>query len=90
MLGADAWGAPHGQFDAPYGLINPNSHFAMVAQRYLYEYDLEPRTLAKIAVQGGENALLNPKANLSGPADHDRRRAELADGVSIRCTCWRS
>ena len=62
MLGADAWGAPHGQFDAPYGLINPNSHFAMVAQRYLYEYDLEPRTLARIAVQGRENALQNPKA----------------------------
>ncbi len=62
MLGADAWGAPHGQFDAPYGLINPNSHFAMVAQRYLYEYDLEPRTLAKIAVQGRDNALQNPKA----------------------------
>ena len=55
-------GAPHGQFDAPYGLINPNSHFAMVAQRYMYEYDLKPRTLAKIAVQGRENALLNPKA----------------------------
>ncbi len=62
MLGADAWGAPHGQFDAPYGLINPNSHFAMVAQRYQYEYDLGPRTLAKIAVQARENALLNPKA----------------------------
>ena len=62
MLGADAWGAPHGQFDAPYGLINPNSHFAMVAQRYMHEYDLEPRTLAKVAVQGRENALQNPKA----------------------------
>ena len=62
MLGADAWGAPHGQFDAPYGLINPNSHFAMVAQRYAYEYGLEPRTLAKIAVQARENALRNPKA----------------------------
>ena len=62
MLGADAWGAPHGQFDAPYGLINPNSHFAMVAQRYTYEYGLEPRTLAKIAVQARENALRNPKA----------------------------
>ncbi len=62
MLGADAWGAPHGQFDAPYGLINPNSHFAMVAQRYMHEYGLEARTLAKIAVQARENALRNPKA----------------------------
>jgi acetyl-CoA acetyltransferase len=61
-IGAAAWGAPHGQFDVPYGLINPNSHFAMVAQRYMHEYDLKPETLAKIAVEQRHNALANPKA----------------------------
>ncbi len=61
-IGADAWGAPHGQFDIPYGLVNPNAHFAMVAQRYMYEYDVAPETLAKIAVQQRYNAAANPKA----------------------------
>ena len=65
-LGADAWGAPHGQFDVPYGLINPNSHFAMVAQRYMHDYNLQPGTLAKIAVQQRENAQANPKSQFQG------------------------
>lgn len=61
-LGADAWGAPHGQFDLPYGLNNPNSHFAMVAQRYMHEFGTRPETLAKISVDQRYNALANPKA----------------------------
>jgi acetyl-CoA C-acetyltransferase len=65
-LGAEAWGAPHGQFDVPYGLINPNSHFAMVAQRYMHEYKLKPETLAKIASQQRDNALANPKSQFRG------------------------
>ena len=61
-IGADAWGSPHGQFDIPYGLVNPNAHFAMVAQRYMHEYGTKPETLAKIAVEQRYNALANPKA----------------------------
>jgi acetyl-CoA acetyltransferase len=66
-LGADAWGAPHGQFDIVYGLNNPNSHFAMLAQRYKHEYGYQPETLAKIAVQQRFNALANPKAVFRQP-----------------------
>lgn len=65
-LGADAWGAPHGQFDIPYGLINPNSHFALVAARYMHEYRVKPETLAKIAVQERHNALSNPASMFKG------------------------
>jgi acetyl-CoA acetyltransferase len=65
-IGADAWGAPHGQFDIPYGLVNPNAHFAMVAQRYMYEYDVKPESLAKIAVQERYNAQFNDKAVFQG------------------------
>ncbi|MGI8925956.1 MAG: thiolase family protein, partial [Tepidiformaceae bacterium] len=66
-LGADAWGSPHGQFDIPYGLINPNSHFAMVAQRYMHEYGVKPETLAKIAVQERHNAMANPGSVFKQP-----------------------
>jgi acetyl-CoA C-acetyltransferase len=65
-LGADAWGAPHGQFDVPYGLVNPNSHFAMVAQRYMHDFSLQPETLAKIAVDQRYNAQANPKSQFRG------------------------
>jgi acetyl-CoA acetyltransferase len=71
-IGAAAWGAPHGQFDIPYGLVNPNAHFAMVAQRYMHEYDVKPETLAKIAVHERYNALKNPKAHFRNqPIDID-------------------
>lgn len=71
-LGAEAWGAPHGQFDVPYGLINPNSHFAMVAQRYYHDFGLKPETLAKIAVHQRANAQANPASQFCGqPIDID-------------------
>ena len=64
FLGADAWGAAHGQFDLPYGLVNPNAHFALIAQRYMHEYGVRPETLAKVAVQARYNALANPAATM--------------------------
>jgi acetyl-CoA acetyltransferase len=66
-LGADAWGSPHGQFDLPYGLNNPNSHFAMCAQRYYHETGARPEQLAKVAVDQRFNALANPKAFFRSP-----------------------
>lgn len=66
-LGADAWGSPHGQFDLPYGLNNPNSHFALVAQRYMHEFGVPPEALAKVAVDQRTNALSNPKAVFRQP-----------------------
>ncbi len=70
-LGADAWGSPHGQFDIPYGLNNPNSHFAMVATRYMHEFGTKPEQLAKVAVDQRFNALANPKAFFKQPIDID-------------------
>ncbi len=64
FLGADAWGAAHGQFDIPYGLVNPNSHFALITQRYMHEYGVKPETLAKLAVHARYNALANPAATM--------------------------
>jgi acetyl-CoA acetyltransferase len=71
FMGADAWGAAHGQFDLPFGLINPNAHFALVAQRYMAEYDLKPEELAYIAVAARENALANPNAQHRQPITVD-------------------
>lgn len=70
-LGADAWGSPHGQFDLPYGLNNPNSHFALVAQRYMHEYGVPAEALAKVAVDQRTNALANPMAVFRQPITVD-------------------
>ncbi len=66
-FGADAWGAPHGQFDLPYGLNNPNSHFALVAQRYMHEFGVPAEALAKVAVDQRTNAVANPMAIFRQP-----------------------
>ncbi len=61
-LGGDAWGSPQSQFDIPHGLVAATPAFAMVASRYMAEYDVAPETLAKIVVDERYNALKNPKA----------------------------
>jgi acetyl-CoA C-acetyltransferase len=66
-MGADSWGAPHGQFDLPYGLNNPNSHFALIAQRYMHEFNVPAEALAKVAVDQRTNALANPMAVFRQP-----------------------
>ena len=66
-LGADAWGSPHGQFDLPYGLNNPNSHFALVASRYMHEFGVTSEQMAKVAVDQRTNAIANPKAVFRNP-----------------------
>lgn len=66
-MGADAWGSPHGQFDLPYGLNNPNSHFALVAQRYMHEFGVPAEALAKVAVDQRTNAMANPMAVFRQP-----------------------
>ena len=61
-LGGDAWGSPQGQFDIPSGLVAATPGFAMVASRYMAEYDVAPETLAKVVVHERYNAQKNPKA----------------------------
>jgi len=61
-LAGDSWGSPQGQFDIPYGLVAASPAFALVAQRYMHQYDVAPETLAKIAVDERNSALKNPKA----------------------------
>ena len=53
---------PESQFDAPYGVLNPVSLYAMAAQRHAHEFGTTPEQLAEIAVAAREWALRNPKA----------------------------
>jgi acetyl-CoA acetyltransferase len=57
---------PVTEFDTPFGAIGANYGYAMIANRYLYEYGVRPETLAKIAVQQRYNACHNPDAFFFG------------------------
>lgn len=64
---------PEAQYEAPYGLLNPISGYALAAQRYLHEFGATSEQLAEVAVAARSWALLNPKAfhHDSGPLTVD-------------------
>jgi len=57
---------PSTEFDTPYGAIGANYGYAMIANRYIYEYGVTPEQLAKIAVAQRYNACHNPDALFFG------------------------
>jgi acetyl-CoA acetyltransferase len=57
---------PEAQTDAPYGVLNPVSFYAMAAQRHMHDYGTTSEQLAEIAVAAREWALLNPAAYRHG------------------------
>jgi len=67
-LGASsgAYGSPQAEFDVPYGNLAQNCGYAMIANRYGYEYGYQPEALAKISVDQRTNACANPNAIFYG------------------------
>ena len=57
---------PYAEFEEPYGAIGANMGYAMIAQRYRYEYGVRPEQLAQIAVAQRYNACHNPNAMFFG------------------------
>lgn len=58
--------SPYSEFEVPYGAIGANFGYAMIANRYMYEYGVTPEQLAKIAVAQRYNACHNPDALFFG------------------------
>jgi acetyl-CoA acetyltransferase len=57
-----AWGA-----DGPYGWLGIPAGYAMIAQRYLYEYGLQSADLAPFAIAARRHGAANPAAQLRKP-----------------------
>ena len=55
-------GAQRGEFQYPIGLRGPVGAFGLITQRYKYQYGLDDRALAKLAVTQRNHALMNPNA----------------------------
>ncbi|MDH3682218.1 MAG: thiolase family protein [Acidimicrobiia bacterium] len=58
--------SPFAEFEVPYGNIGANVGYAMIANRYLHEYDATAEQLAKVAVHQRDNACHNPDAIFYG------------------------
>lgn len=56
----------HAQFERPYGISVPAA-YALVAQRYMYEYGVTSEHLAGVAVAHRKHAMRNPKAQMRQP-----------------------
>ncbi len=54
--------SPAAEFEVPFGNVGANVGYAMIANRYLHEYDATPEQLAKVAVHQRDNACRNPAA----------------------------
>jgi acetyl-CoA acetyltransferase len=56
------FGSPQAEFDLPYGHEGQNQPYAMIANRYAYEYGYDPYALARLVVHQRRNACANPDA----------------------------
>ncbi|KIU52275.1 MULTISPECIES: thiolase family protein [Bradyrhizobium] len=54
--------AHRAEFDAPFGISQPNAGYALIARRHMHEYGTRPEQMAKVAVDQRTNALRNPIA----------------------------
>jgi acetyl-CoA acetyltransferase len=59
--------SPSSQFVAPYGVLQPISWYAMLAQRYLHRYGAKAEDLGEVAINARRWAQLNPQATLRTP-----------------------
>jgi acetyl-CoA acetyltransferase len=60
-----------GQFEAPYGLLMPISHYALLAARRMHEFGITAEQMAEVAVAARRWAQLNPKAWIRDPLSID-------------------
>lgn len=56
-------------FEKPAGFNGQPSYFALLAQRYIFEYGLEPEDLGRIAVSQRDNSILTGRGQMMKPMD---------------------
>lgn len=76
-------------FQKPFGMMGPNSQFAMVARRHMHQYGTKAEQLGKVAVTQREHAIRNPNAYLKAPLTMEQYLASrmIADPVRLFDAC---
>ena len=74
-------GMLEGQFQLPYGVMNPPTQFTIPVMRYLKTYDIPIEKLANVAVVQREYAAMHPRAYMRDPITVD-------DVLNARPIAW--
>ena len=74
-------GMLEGQFQLPYGVMNPPTQFTIPVMRYLQTYDIPIEKLANVAVVQREYAAMHPRAYMRDPITVD-------DVLNARPIAW--
>ncbi len=83
-------------FQKPFGMMGPNSQFAFILRRHMYQYGTKPEGLGKVAIIQREHAIKNPNAYLKTPLAMEQYLGSrmIADPIRLFDACilgkWRS
>ncbi len=77
------------EFQKPFGMMGPNSQFAFILRRHMYQYGTNQEQLGKIAITQREHALKNPNAYLKQPLTLDQYLSSrmIADPIRMLDAC---
>jgi acetyl-CoA acetyltransferase len=77
------------EFQKPFGMMGPNSQFAFIQRRHMYQYGTKEEQLGKIAVTQREHALRNPNAYLKQPLTMEQYLSSrmIADPIRLLDAC---
>lgn len=77
------------EFQKPFGMMGPNSQFAFIQRRHMYQYGTKEEQLGKIAVTQREHALKNPNAYLKQPLNLEQYLSSrmIADPIRMLDAC---
>ncbi len=84
--GGGVWGSPQAEFEIPFGHVQGTYGYAMIANRYRYEFGLREEQLARIAVAQRFNAQRHPKAVFCGQPigiDDVMRSPKICDPLKL-------
>jgi acetyl-CoA acetyltransferase len=77
------------EFQKPFGMMGPNSQFAFIQRRHMYQYGTKEEQLGKVAVTQREHALRNPNAYLKQPLTMEQYLSSrmIADPIRLLDAC---
>ena len=76
-------------FQKPFGMMGPNSQFAFILRRHMYQYGTKPEDLGKVAIVQREHAIKNPNAYLKTPLTMEQYLGSrmIADPIRLFDAC---
>lgn len=77
------------EFQKPFGMMGPNSQFAFILRRHMYQYGTTPEQLGKVAVVQRDHAIKNPNAYMKQPLTMEQYLTSrmIADPIRMFDAC---